>query len=131
MNRGFDPTIAPAGGVDLGSVACVQCANARWSARSAPFTGWDHTERVWAALADPDKHVVVQTAPAIRVSIGEEMGLEPGAVTTGQMVAALRRPGFDKVFDTDFSADPTIMEGRPRTAGTLGKRRNPADDYIL
>ena len=61
-------------------------------------------------MADPNKHVVVQTAPAIRVSIGEEMGLEPGAVTTGQLVAALRRLGFDKVFDTDFTADLTILE---------------------
>jgi NADH-quinone oxidoreductase subunit G/NADP-reducing hydrogenase subunit HndD len=70
----------------------------------------DHTERVWSALDDPNKHVVVQTAPAIRVSIGEEFGLEPGQVTTGKLVAALRRLGFNRVFDTDFTADLTIIE---------------------
>src|SRR5690554_2195230 len=110
VNRGFDTTIAPAGGVDLGDVACVQCGQCSLVCPVGAIYEQDHTERVWAALADPDKHVVVQTAPAIRVSIGEEMGLEPGAMTTEQMVAALRRLGFDKVFDTDFSADLTIME---------------------
>src|SRR5690554_3422749 len=110
VDRGFATTIAPAGGVDLEDAACVQCGQCSLVCPVGAIYEQDHTERVWAALADPDKHVVVQTAPAIRVSIGEEMGLEPGQVSTGQMVAALRRLGFDRVFDTDFSADLTIME---------------------
>ena len=70
----------------------------------------DDTEKVWQAIGDSDKHVIVQVAPAVRVALGEEFGLEPGSITTGKMVAALRRLGFDKVFDTDFAADVTIME---------------------
>ena len=69
-----------------------------------------YVDDVWAALADPDKYVVVQTAPATRVAVGEALGMAPGAIVTGQMVAALRRLGFDKVFDTDFTADLTILE---------------------
>lgn len=110
VERGFATTIAPAGGVDLADVACVQCGQCSLVCPVGAIYEQDHTERVWAALADPKKHVVVQTAPAIRVSIGEEMGLEPGEVTTGQLVAALRRLGFDRVFDTAFSADLTIIE---------------------
>ena len=70
----------------------------------------DETEKVWQAIADTDNHVLVQVAPAVRVALGEEFGLAPGSITTGKMVAALRRLGFDKVFDTDFAADVTIME---------------------
>ena len=65
---------------------------------------------VWATLADPDKYVVVQTAPATRVAVGEALGMAPGAIVTGQMAAGLRRLGFDNVFDTDFTADLTILE---------------------
>lgn len=125
INRGIDTLIAPTGGVDLNDVACVQCGQCSLVCPVGAIYEQDHTERVWAALADPQKHVVVQTAPAIRVSIGEEVGLEPGQVSTGQLVAALRRLGFDKVFDTDFTADLTIMEEghellqRLTTGGTL------------
>ena len=70
----------------------------------------DSTKDVWKALSDPDKFVVVQPAPAVRASIGEEFGLPMGTATTGKLAAALRRLGFDKVFDTDFGADLTIME---------------------
>src|SRR5690554_2546158 len=110
VNRGIDTIVAPACGVDLNDVACVQCGQCSLVCPVGAIYEQDHTERVWAALADPEKHVVVQTAPAIRVSIGEEVGLEPGQVSTGQLVAALRRIGFDKVFDTDFAADLTIIE---------------------
>ncbi len=85
----------------------------------------DDTGRVWEALADPKKHVIVQTAPATRVQVGETIGAEPGSIVTGQMVAGLRRLGFDKVFDTDFTADLTILEEgnellqRIQTGGTL------------
>ncbi|HBR28144.1 MAG TPA: ferredoxin [Firmicutes bacterium] len=109
-NRGINTQILPAGGVDLGDVSCVQCGQCALVCPVGAIYEQDHTERVWSALADPEKHVVVQTAPAIRVSIGEEFGLEPGQVTTGKLVAALRRLGFDRVFDTDFTADLTIIE---------------------
>ncbi|HBT15913.1 MAG TPA: ferredoxin, partial [Firmicutes bacterium] len=109
-NRGIDTEIAPAGGVDLNDVACVQCGQCSLVCPVGAIYEQDHTERVWSALADSSKHVVVQTAPAIRVSIGEEFGLEPGQVSTGKLVAALRRLGFARVFDTDFTADLTIIE---------------------
>jgi len=109
-NRGIDTQILPAGGVDLNDVACVLCGQCSLVCPVGAIYEQDHTEQVWTALADPDKHVVVQTAPAIRVSIGEEFGLEPAQVTTGKLVAALRRLGFDRVFDTDFTADLTIIE---------------------
>lgn len=74
------------------------------------YSGKDDTEKVWSAINDPDKIVIVQTAPAVRVALGEELGMEPGSIVTGKMVAALRNLGFDKIFDTNFSADLTIME---------------------
>ena len=70
----------------------------------------DDTEAVWKALSDPTKHVVVQTAPAVRVALGEALNLPTGTIVTGKMVSSLRRLGFNKVFDTDFTADLTIME---------------------
>ncbi len=109
-NRGMETQILPAGGENLNDVACVLCGQCSLVCPVGAIYEQDHTERVWAALADPEKHVVVQTAPAIRVSIGEEFGLEPARVTTGKLVAALRRLGFDRVFDTDFTADLTIIE---------------------
>ena len=70
----------------------------------------DDTDKVWDAINNPEKVVVVQTAPSVRVALGEELGIPAGQVVTGKMVAALRHLGFDKVFDTNFSADLTIME---------------------
>ena len=74
------------------------------------LTEHDDTDKVYAALADPTKHVVVQPAPAVRAALGEEFGIPMGTSVTGKMACALRRLGFDKVFDTDFAADLTIME---------------------
>ena len=110
QNRGDKTVIAPACGAELNDVACTLCGQCIHVCPVGAIYEVDDTAKVWTALADPDKHVIVQVAPAIRVAIGEEMGLEPGMITTGQLVAALRRLGFDKVFDTDFSADLTIME---------------------
>ena len=76
----------------------------------AAITEKEDIERVWEAINDPDKHVIVQTAPAVRVSLGEEFGMEPGSVVTGKLVSALKHLGFDEVFDTDFTADLTIIE---------------------
>lgn len=110
QERGFNTIIAPAFLEPLGEVACVNCGQCALVCPTAAITEKDQTAQVWAALANPKKHVVVQTAPAVRVSIGEIFGMEPGSIVTGQMVAALRKLGFDKVFDTDFTADLTIME---------------------
>ncbi len=110
QERGFDTVVAPAFLEPLGDAACVNCGQCALVCPTAAIHERDQTAAVWSALADPAKHVVVQTAPAVRVSIGEMFGLEPGSVATGKLVAALKRLGFDKVFDTDFTADLTIME---------------------
>ncbi|HLP16851.1 MAG TPA: NADH-dependent [FeFe] hydrogenase, group A6 [Bacteroidota bacterium] len=94
----------------LGNVACTNCGQCALVCPTGAIVERDETEAVFEALANPDKFVVVQTAPAIRVGIGEAMGMEAGALVTGQMVAGLRRLGFAKVFDTQFAADLTIME---------------------
>ncbi|MDD2201594.1 MAG: NADH-dependent [FeFe] hydrogenase, group A6 [Firmicutes bacterium] len=109
-NRGFDSVVLPAFGDDLNSVVCVFCGQCTLACPTGAIAERDDTRRVWDALADPEIHVIVQTAPAIRTSLGEELGLPAGTVVTGKLVAALRRLGFDRVFDTDFTADLTIME---------------------
>lgn len=125
QERGFDTVVAPAFHDNLSDVTCVLCGQCALACPTAAIHEKDDTQKVWDALADPSKHVVVQTAPAVRVSIGEMFGMDPGSVATGQMVAAIRRLGFDKVFDTDFSADLTIMEEgselieRVKNGGTL------------
>jgi len=110
QDRGFESVAAPAFGHELASVACVQCGQCAAVCPTAAITEKDHIERVWAALSDPSKHVIVQTAPAIRAGLGECFGLPPGTLVTGRMVAALRRLGFAGVFDTNFTADLTILE---------------------
>jgi NADP-reducing hydrogenase subunit HndD len=93
--------------IDVVCTNCGQCVN---HCPTGALVEKNYIEEVWEALADPSKHVVVQTAPAVRVGLGEEMGLKPGERVTGKMVAALKRLGFDSVLDTDFTADLTIME---------------------
>ncbi|MGI6096643.1 MAG: NADH-dependent [FeFe] hydrogenase, group A6 [Dethiobacteria bacterium] len=108
--RGFDTMIGPALDRPLGEVACVNCGQCINVCPVGAITEKSDVDRVWAALSDPELHVVVQVAPAVRVSLGEALGGKPGSIVTGKMVAALRRLGFDKVFDTDFAADLTIIE---------------------
>jgi iron-only hydrogenase group A len=110
QDRGFESVAAPAFGHDLASVACVQCGQCAAVCPTGAITERDHIERVWAALSDKSKHVVVQTAPAIRAGLGECFGMPSGTLVTGRMVAALRRLGFHGVFDTNFTADLTILE---------------------
>lgn len=110
QNRGFKTTIGPAFGKGLDTVTCVQCGQCAAVCPVGAISERDQTGEVWAALDDPHKTVVVQTAPAIRAALGECFGMEPGTLVTGKMTTALHRMGFDAVFDTNFSADLTIME---------------------
>ncbi|MBN2064076.1 MAG: iron hydrogenase small subunit [Sedimentisphaerales bacterium] len=110
QGRGFDTVVAPAHMANMDESVCIQCGQCINVCPTAAFLEQDHTERVWQAIADPNKLVVFQVAPSIRAAIGEGFGLEPGTPVVGQMVAAIRRLGADVVFDTDFSADLTIME---------------------
>jgi iron-only hydrogenase group A len=110
QDRGFETFIGPAFNSDLAEIVCVQCGQCSTVCPVGAISERDQVQEVWDALDDPDKHVVVQTAPAIRAALGECFDNEPGTLVTGKMVAALRRIGFDRVFDTDFTADLTIME---------------------
>jgi len=109
-NRSVDICIAPEYGKQLSEAACVLCGQCALVCPVSAIYEKDDTDAVWEALADPNKHVVVQVAPAVRVSIAEEFGLPPGEIATGKLVTALRKLGFDRVFDTDFTADLTIIE---------------------
>ncbi len=108
--RGFKTTIASPFNKSLGEVPCVNCGQCIVACPTGALREKDNTDEVWAAINDPEKYVVVQTAPAVRVGLGEEFGYEIGTPVTGKMAAALRRMGFDGVFDTDTGADLTIME---------------------
>ena len=110
QGRGFESKIGPAFTMDLDGVACVQCGQCAAVCPVGAITERSHIKQVWAALDDPKKTVVVQTAPAIRAALGECFDMEPGSLVTGKMVTALRQIGFDHVFDTNFAADLTIME---------------------
>ena len=110
VNRGFISTIAPAFDEPLSNSACTFCGQCVAVCPVGALTEVDHTNRLISDLSNPKKTVIVQTAPAVRAALGEEFGLTPGTSVTGKMVAALRQLGFDKVFDTDFAADLTIME---------------------
>jgi NADP-reducing hydrogenase subunit HndD len=110
VNRGFKTIVAPSFGRSLKDSPCISCGQCIEVCPVGAIYEKDHTNRVYEALADEKKYVVAQTAPAVRVALGEEFGMPIGSIVTGKMVAALRRMGFDAVFDTDFAADLTIME---------------------
>ncbi len=124
-NRGIDTAIGTPFEVSLSNVPCISCGQCTVVCPTGALVEKDDTDKIWAALADPDKHVVVQTAPSIRATLGECFGMPIGTNVEGKMVAALRRLGFDKVFDTDFAADLTIVEEanelveRIKNGGTL------------
>ena len=121
VNRGFQAVVAPAFEMNLDHSPCTYCGQCISVCPTGALTEVDHTRQVIQALADPTKTVIVQTAPAVRVALGEEFGMEPGTIVTGKMTAALRKLGFNYVFDTDFAADLTIMEEGTELLGRLNK----------
>ncbi len=123
--RGFATMIGSPFDMDLADTACVSCGQCITACPTGALAEKDDTDKVLAAIADPNKTVVVQAAPAVRASLGEAFGMPVGTNVEGKMIAAMRRLGFDKVFDTNFSADLTIMEeaheflDRVQNGGTL------------
>ncbi len=109
-DRGIDTNIGQAFKLNLNDTPCISCGQCTVVCPVGALTEKDDTEQVWAALADPSKHVVMMTAPAVRAALGEEFGMPIGTGVEGKMVASLRRLGADKVFDIDFGADVTIVE---------------------
>lgn len=109
-NRGHDSKVSTAFEEDIAKVECVNCGQCILGCPVGAIKERSSIDEVWAALEDPTKHVVVQEAPAVRVALGEEFGMEPGALVEGKMYAALRELGFDRIFDTNFTADLTIIE---------------------
>ena len=108
--RGIDTSIGTPFEVGLSNVPCISCGQCTAVCPTGALVEKDDTDKIWEALNDPDKYVVVQTAPSIRATLGECFGMPVGTNVEGKMVSALRRLGFDKVFDTDFAADLTIVE---------------------
>src|SRR6056297_340099 len=131
FNRGFEAAVGPAFEMDIEHSPCTYCGQCVAVCPTGALTEKDHTRDVINALADPTKTVIVQTAPAVRAALGEEFGLEAGSRVTGEMVAALRRLGFDYVFDTDFAADLTIMEEGTELLDRLTKHLNGDKDVKL
>ena len=120
--RGFDTHIGCAFEKPLGEMGCISCGQCITVCPTGALSERDDTDKVTAALNDETKHVVVQTAPAVRVGLGEEFGLPMGSIVTGKLVSALRALGFTKVFDTNFTADLTIMEEATEFLGRYTKK---------
>jgi NADH-quinone oxidoreductase subunit G len=125
LNRGERMRLAPAADVTLAESPCIKCGQCAAHCPVGAIYEQDHTARVWAALRDPELHPVVQIAPAVRVALGEAFGLPPGTLLTGQTYAALRRLGFRAVFDTNFSADLTIIEEAHEFVERFARGRGP------
>lgn len=126
MERGLNTRIAPAGDITLAESPCVHCGQCSAHCPVGAILEYDQTEAVWEALRDPSRHCVAQIAPSVRVSLGEAFGYESGANLAGQLYHALRRMGFDTVFDTNFGADVTIME----EASELAERIKSASEKL-
>lgn len=110
QGRGFETQVMPAFEKGLGDVACTNCGQCSLVCPVGAITEKDDTQGVWDALSDPTKFVIIQDAPAVRAALGEEFGYPPGTLVTGKMLSAAKMLGFDRVFDTNFAADLTIIE---------------------
>ena len=122
--RGFDTVVMPFDGANMDDSVCIQCGQCINACPTAAFLEKRHTDRVWKALNDPNKLVIAQTAPSIRAAMGEGFGYEPGTYVTGKMVTALKKLGFDMVFDTNFGADMTIIEESSELIRRLNAKEN-------
>lgn len=131
INRGFEAVVAPAFEQNLEHSPCTYCGQCVAVCPTGALTEVDHSNHVLRALANPQKKVVVQTAPAVRAALGEEFGMEAGNLVTGKMVEALRELGFDYVFDTDFAADLTIMEEGAELLNRLKRHLNGDQEVQL
>ena len=119
--RGFKAKVGTAALIPLADTNCTFCGQCVNACPVGAITGISYVKKVWQAINDPTKTVIVSTAPAVRVAVGQEFGFEPGTPVTGKLVAGLRALGFDKVFDTDFAADLTIMEEGSELVGRIKK----------
>ena len=125
QGRGFDTRVEPAFDRDINDVACTNCGQCSLVCPVGAITEKEYIDEVWGAINDPTKFVVIQDAPAVRAALGEEFGYPPGTLVTGKMLAAARKLGFDRIFDTNFAADLTILEEgsellkRVKEGGTL------------
>ncbi len=124
VGRGFEVVVGPADMMPLNETKCTFCGQCVSVCPTGALTAINSKYQVWMALNDPTKTVVVQTAPAVRVAIGEPFGMEPGSIATGKLVTGLRMLGFDSVFDTDFGADLTIMEETTEFIDRIKKNEN-------
>ncbi len=122
--RGFKAKVGTASLIPLADTNCTFCGQCVNVCPVGAITGISYVKKVWQAINDPTKTVIVSTAPAVRVAIGQEFGFEPGTPVTGKLVAGLRALGFDKVFDTNFAADLTIMEEGNELVGRIKNGKN-------
>ncbi|NGX62890.1 MAG: NADP-reducing hydrogenase subunit HndC [Candidatus Anoxychlamydiales bacterium] len=122
--RGFDTVVTPFDGSNMDDSVCIQCGQCINACPTAAFLEKKHTDSVWEAINDPNKLVIAQTAPSIRAAMGEGFGYEPGTPCTGKMVTALKKLGFDLVFDTNFGADMTIIEESSELVRRLESKQN-------
>ena len=125
LERGINTRMAPAGDISLAESPCIKCGQCAAHCPTGAIVENDETATVWAALRDPEKYCTVQIAPSVRVALGEEFGYAPGTNLTRKIYTALRRLGFKAVFDTNFSADLTIMEEASEFVQRLTKSTGP------
>jgi iron-only hydrogenase group A len=130
LNRGHETRVGTFLNKPLADVICINCGQCINRCPTGALKANDPSDEIWKAIDDPEKHVIIQTAPSPRAAIGEEFGIEPGHSFTGEMNTALRRIGFDRVFDTNFTADLTIMEEGTELLNRLKKALADKDKNV-